>query len=115
MTLFETHGIKKLIEFKWPLIFEYLVKKLFIPFVLYLVLYLVLMNVVFYSEEIGYFDYGIQGAIILMSLYFLGIEVYQVTNAGLSYFSSFWNYLDIVPPVLIITFVYLFNVNYFIN
>lgn len=36
MTLFDNKGIMKLIEFRWPLAREYVVKKLFIPFVLFL-------------------------------------------------------------------------------
>lgn len=114
MKLFETHGVKKIIEFKWPLIFEYTVKKLFMPFLIYLGLYLVLMHWVFYLPEMSDFGYGVQIGAILFSLYFLGIEIYQVTSAGVNYFYSFWNYLDIVPPVLMIIFLYLFNTNFFI-
>lgn len=48
MRLFETHGIKKLIEFKWPLIFYYTIVKLFVPFILFLASYLTYVHGMFY-------------------------------------------------------------------
>ena len=44
MKLFETHAVKKLIEFKWPLIFEYTVTRLFVPFFFFLTLFMITMH-----------------------------------------------------------------------
>ena len=45
------------------------------------------------------------GILIVQSIYFISIEVYQLYNNGLDYFSSFWNYLDLIPPILLLTFI----------
>lgn len=45
------------------------------------------------------------GILIVQSIYFISIEVYQLFNNGLDYFNSFWNYLDLIPPILLLTFI----------
>jgi hypothetical protein len=45
------------------------------------------------------------GLLILLSFYFLGIESYQLYKQGPVYFSSVWNYLDIIPPILLLIFI----------
>jgi len=107
MKLFETHGIKKLIEFKWPLIFKYTLLKLFIPFLIYLTLYMTFMHTMVYIGDTSRVWYTIllEATLIAISGYFLVIETYQLSNAGLSYFSSFWNYLDCIPPIMLVLFI----------
>ena len=39
-------------------------------------------------------------SIFVFSLYFLGLELLQVKSDGLGYFTSIWNLIDIVPPIL---------------
>lgn len=48
LELFEQKIIKKLIEIQWPLVREYTVKKLFVPFVTFLAFYVVFMNYIYY-------------------------------------------------------------------
>jgi hypothetical protein len=50
MTLFETTAVKKVIEFTWPLVLKHIVRKLFIPFQVFLVTYLIYMSWVFKSS-----------------------------------------------------------------
>jgi len=78
MKLFETHGIKKLIEFKWPLIFKYTLIKLFIPFLTYLTLYMTLMHSMIYVGPTynSWYSYLLQIVLVLFSVYFLAIETY---------------------------------------
>lgn len=114
MRLFETHGVKKLIEFKWPLIFRYTVIKLFFPFILFLIHYLTYMHGMFYLQPEQKWEYYLlQINLILLSFYLLGIEVYQMSLSGFNYFLSFWNYLDFIPPVMLLTFLVMANQNYF--
>lgn len=44
---------------------------------------------------------------MLFALYFIYMELKQLMRTGVDYFTSFWNYLDIVPPILLIIFVIL--------
>ncbi len=54
--------------------------------------------------------------LVLFALYLLGIESYQLYKSGLGYFTSFWNYLDFCPPIMICIFVYMtFVEHYFDN
>ena len=39
------------------------------------------------------------------SVYFLGVEGYQLYTNGLDYFTSVWNYLDLIPPILLLIFI----------
>jgi hypothetical protein len=38
-------------------------------------------------------------AIMIFSLYFLCLESLQIKQDPINYFLSFWNYMDIIPPV----------------
>lgn len=110
MTLFENKGIMKLIEFRWPLAREFVIRKLFMPFVLFLFIFVVYMGEIHDRREYDGFFYQVinkifMGILIAYCVYFLGLEMYQLTNNGLSYFSSIWNYLDLIPPILLFTFI----------
>ncbi len=50
--LFERIAIKRLIEYKWPLVLKFIVIRLFIPFVVYMALYLTYMNRLYYERDI---------------------------------------------------------------
>jgi len=100
----------KLIEFRWPLAREFVIRKLFMPFVLFLFLNVVYMGEIYEWREYDGFFYQVinkifMGILIAYCVYFLGLEMYQLTNNGLSYFSSIWNYLDLIPPILLFTFI----------
>jgi hypothetical protein len=47
MDLFNQKPIKRLIEYKWPLVKDYVMKKLFYPFVGYLAFYMIYMNEIY--------------------------------------------------------------------
>jgi len=55
-----------------------------------------------YSNE-DYAFFGVGPAIILVSLYFLVTELRQLFSSSdmSEYFSSIWNFFDIVPPIVI--------------
>jgi fucose 4-O-acetylase-like acetyltransferase len=94
MQLFEKKAIKKLIEYKWPLTKEYVIKKLFIPFMVFQLIYLVYMNqiyydrfwikeinektgVVEYKEELRYFyiNIGCMAVLFGYGIYFCSTEM----------------------------------------
>ena len=117
MKLFETHAVKKLIEFKWPLIFEYTVTRLFIPFVCFLIFFLISMHSSCFlpAERNELWAVGIFIGLVSFAVYLLAIEGYQLYKSGVDYFASFWNYLDIVPPVMILVFLYLALVDHYFD
>jgi len=51
LELYESKTIKKIIDYKWPLIFEYTVKKMFIPFLIYMVTCVVYMSGVYINKN----------------------------------------------------------------
>lgn len=109
MDIFTKKAVIKAIEYKWPLTREYTIKKLFMPYVLFLSVYLIYMNYVFYKrEESDYWmnvNYGTMAVLFLMVFYFLQIEVKQLQNEGLDYLKSVWNYLDLIPPIMLTVFL----------
>lgn len=79
MDIFTKKAVIKAIEYKWPLTREYTIKKLFMPYVLFLSAYLTYMNYIFYKrEESDYWmnvNYGGMAVLFLLVFYFLQIEV----------------------------------------
>ena len=51
--------------------------------------------------------YGVQEVIVVMSMYFLGLEMLQIKAEGLGYFNSVWNFIDLIPPLIQISIVFL--------
>lgn len=48
-------------------------------------------------------DFPLQILLSVFSIYFLRNELTQCVDEGLHYFSSVWNYIDIITPVIILT------------
>lgn len=127
MKLFQTIAVKKLIDFLWPVILRFTVLMLFIPYILMLSLYIWYSHFEFEGTDgyvlKDYFKFKGQGPILKISvvialtalcLYFIIIEVIQLWKQKFWYFLSVWNYLDLVPTLLILLQIYLdvFGVNY---
>eukprot|EP00347_Sterkiella_histriomuscorum_P017370 403349643 len=119
MDLFNSKAIRKAIEYKWPLTREYTIKKLFIPFILFLSFYLVYMNYIFYMRETSddwmLINYGFMVPLLFFSLYFVHNEITQLKHEGLEYLKSVWNYLDLIPPFLLMAFIPLAALGVFDN
>jgi len=45
--------------------------------------------------------------LVLLSLYFLGQELVQISEDFFDYWKDVWNYFDFIPPILIITMCFL--------
>jgi hypothetical protein len=111
LELFENNVIKALIDYKWPLVEEFLIKFLFVPFLFYHSLFIVYSNVftgqVVYDNEEQIYQLLIAKLVVMALLYFLSVyffinESVQLTRLKLLYFVSGWNILDILVPILII-------------
>ena len=81
MSIFENKGIQMLIQYRWPFVREYVQKRLFIPFLIFLISVSWFMSTFYmYRLETDYnlilVYYTSMGVIILESVYFLSIEVY---------------------------------------
>ena len=140
MKLFETTAIQNLIEFQWPLVLKFTIRRLFYPFVAFLILYMVYMHSVFgknlTSEEItvietdgtnststvytdnsttgtDVFRYSTIVLLLVAAIYLLLNEANQLYKQSFEYFLSVWNYLDIVPPIMLLVFITLDFLKYF--
>ncbi|CDW71887.1 wd-40 repeat protein [Stylonychia lemnae] len=105
--VFARKGIQKMIEFNYPLVKSWTIKRLFVPFVMFQVTLFVYLNVIFKQPGalIEKIDFPMQILLGLFSCYFLQNELFQMRTEGLNYFSSIWNYIDIVTPSTIMTVV----------
>jgi hypothetical protein len=104
-----------IIDQKWDLVKEFTIWKLFLPFAIYQLLYFYYSNFIFLnryrkgeeelaSEELNLnliLFYGMTVVLMFYSLYFLSNELHELLGSGWSHFSSVWNYLDIIPPIVI--------------
>jgi hypothetical protein len=58
-----------------------------------------------FDEGIEIFNYIGIAILGSMSAYFFILEMKQLQNEGLDYLSSFWNYLDLIPPITLAIFL----------
>ncbi|CDW87954.1 wd-40 repeat protein [Stylonychia lemnae] len=104
--IFNNKAIMCLIDFMWPIAKRQTIKYLFVPFLVYLALFVSYSNVLCGQVEQNYHIYDAKIVIIallyVMSIYLLINEVRQVYKLKLNYFRSIWNYSDISPPILVI-------------
>lgn len=102
-------SIQAIIDRKWPLAREYTIKLLFVPFIVYNILFVTYSNVFVgqyeMTDSLKVGMYIISGCLYLFSCYFLQNEVRQIYISGFEYFTSVWNYADIIPPCFIIVIV----------
>ena len=119
MELFNRKAIRKIIDYKWPLAKEYTIKKLFLPYLVFQTFYIVYVNYIYYMRELSedwlMINYGFMVPLALLSYYFLHNEVQQLKNEGLNYLKSIWNYLDLIPPIIISFFLPLAALGVFDN
>lgn len=95
-----------MIEQKWALTRLHIIKFLLLPYVVFLtvIMYYTLNNL----EDIPLFDSPWDALlcrllIYIFVVYFSLIEAFQLyTDGFINHISDFWNYLDLLPPVLII-------------
>ena len=116
LDIFSNDVIRCLIDFKWPLVKEFTVKILFIPFIFYISLFIAFSNafngqVAFDDDEAAEKKFKLAKLIIIILLYvlsvfFLSNEIVQLFKQKLhEYFSSIWNFFDVLLPVLVLTVI----------
>jgi hypothetical protein len=125
---FTLKPIQKMIEFNYPLVKEFIIKRLFIPYIFFQITFVTYNNGFwesFYTlqkikadddaynsladKETFDSDYTQKfiinviycSLLVLFSCYFLTNELRQLWGDRLNYFTNFWNYIDILPPTLI--------------
>jgi hypothetical protein len=112
--LFSNKVIRYLIDYKWPLVKEYTVKMLFIPYLFYLAFFIAFSNVfngqLTYTDEHNKWQFDLAKFIVIICLYilsifFLGNEILQVSKQLGEYFTSIWNFFDVLTPLLILTVI----------
>jgi len=107
LEIFGTRAIRSLIEYKWPLAREWTVKLLMIPYIIFLCIFAYYTTNVRPGALAGEtsskaLDPYVSFFLVLACLYFARNEAIQLYESGLSYFASLWNYLDIIPPFIVI-------------
>ena len=110
MEIFNSRSIKALIDYKYPLCREFTVKILFMPFIFYLCTFIIYSNIFqgqYPKDTVHWERAEIALWVILygMSFYFLFNECRQLLISGVDYLKSFWNYSDLLPPMLIMVVV----------
>ena len=107
-------SVQNIITFRWQLTYNYVFWHLFIPYLLFLTTFLIFIKYVYEQDERLFHDdatiaFRITEAsfilvIIIYSLYFLTEEILQCISEvnPFDYFSNVWNYVDAIPPILIL-------------
>jgi hypothetical protein len=78
------------------------------PYLAFMTVYLFYMNWFYLiRNEPGYdiLNYLFIGVLGFFCQYFFVLEMKQLKNEGLSYLSSMWNYLDLIPPIALSIFL----------
>lgn len=110
IAIFELNSVRLLIEFLWPYARYTTQRKLFVPFVFYLAAFWAYTNFV---DEIrqnsDLFAFGnviwifTLVLLIAQSAYFIRNEVRQILFQGSAYLLDSWNYIDLIPPIIVLT------------
>lgn len=107
--IFKTKAIQRIIDFNYKLTREFTVKLLFIPYMMFLCLFMVYTRIVFEdrTKNAGTYilDLGCQIGLGLFAFYFFCNEAKQFWSDKMEYFTTIWNYLDIIPCVGVFTMI----------
>ena len=86
------------------------ISKIFYPYIFFLASFSGYLNIMYeYREEnalMQTINLVWQGILVAVSVYFLKNELSQLYNDGLEYLYSMWNYIDLIPPILILIIVF---------
>lgn len=110
-TLYQRVYIQSMLEHKWPPIKQAIINRLLIPYMIYLGLFSTYcLNLREIKREMlegdkiyTTFFYAVQAIILFITMYFIKIECVQFFNTRNKYFSSIWNYIDIIPMFLVVS------------
>ena len=117
LNLFRSTAVQSIITFRWQLTRKYVLWKLFIPYLFYFATYIAYVTLffdpsfenVFDPYKTGLDDYihlSVTVILTILSFYFLINELRQFRRDGfVKYMSEFWNYVEIIPPFMILTVV----------
>ena len=98
-----------MITFKYPLVKQWTLYRLFYPFVAFLLFYVTFMNVIYdnrgSSSWMMTVSFLFEGILFLFSVYFLKNELSQIFDDPSDYLLQIWNYIDLFPPFLIFAFL----------
>ena len=76
---FKLKAVQRLIEFNYPLAREYLIKKLFLPFTVFNLVFFIVMNYVYENRHIEFYDDLLLPCMLIIvafATYFLMNEVH---------------------------------------
>ena len=124
--LFSNNAIRKIIDFLHPIVIKYTILVLFLPFLFYIILYLLYTDLIYsavrpkgqaqlekdsdgnlvkedFQLTIHYSraHWAFIALLFVFSAYFLIFEIVQFKKHGLKYLSSIWNYIDLIPPIFV--------------
>ena len=103
MEIFSLPTVKAIILFQWKFFRIAIFSWVFIPFLVYFALIIVYTTITF-ERKVNGVDQGEHfitcWLIIAVIAYFVCFEVIQISLQKMDYFTSFWNYVDVISLVL---------------
>jgi len=114
MDLFSSKVIQSIITFRWQLTRKWVMRKLFMPYLVYFATYIFYVTVVFDPSFEFLFDDAPTGIddwihlfttilLTILSVYFLVNEYRGFRRDGcVGYWTKIWNWVDITPPIMIL-------------
>ncbi|CDW83468.1 wd-40 repeat protein [Stylonychia lemnae] len=108
---FTIPSIQSIIEFNYELVQRYIIYVIIVPYLVFHGIFVCYMNLVYeHRTEDEYYQHVNKAICILMalfSIYFLFSEMRQLISQGFQYLSNVWNYIDLLSPIGVITFLIL--------
>ena len=114
--IFDQIYIQTFLEYQWPAAKHVIMKMLFAPYILFLLVFN--YYAIFYFEKINSQQktislkgegYVLRSILISFSLYFLHNEYWQLKYCSSTwiYFTSIWNYIDLIPIVMVFAAIFI--------
>jgi|LauGreDrversion4_2_1035121.scaffolds.fasta_scaffold129236_1 hypothetical protein len=103
--LYSKRYIQALIEVKWPPIREALMRKIFLPYAVYLCLFNFYALFLVYERDNTFLQTVsliVQLILMVLTAYSMSYEIKEYRAEPELYIRHLWNYLDLIPKILVI-------------
>ena len=88
-------------DFNYPVVIRYTKRRLLYPYFAFQLLYLLFLHQINpqMTEFAQSMYFPFLGLLVGFATYFMLNEARQLANEGPTYLLSFWNYIDLIPPI----------------
>jgi len=105
ISIFANRSVQAIVEYHWETVYPILIKRLLVPFLCYLIVFQVYLEVLFnthgqaQTESMKIYQYCVQALLLIFASYFMihHINLLRVRKYEFFTMAMFWSMVDVVP------------------